>query len=399
MSRFILEIIVLVISGLSGGALLKSSYTRAAGLALLAWIPVRLAVWLFPEWTINLGWNWLFWLTFAIGVVVFVCAAVYDSGNMRAIVRLIGFGLFVWAVIGGAIGMHFPNSDNAFEPINSPSAGSDPDPKPSGDCPEQYTQVAANNDGNRVIGDFATRYATATAEANNLTEGQITVLLEESGKSGQVLAAWAHAFGLHEDPNKWDQLVDGSCLSSEGITLHNQLDGVLSASGTTFEEAEAPADGYNSGVHEGTFGTSSTQGVYGDRKAIKVTLKDGTVVYIMVRCGNPVFPGKPPGIPDVPTDNPPPPPPPEEPPLTPKSGDARDYEYPPGKPRVTVTGPAETTPPKVVTQQPGGGGVVDTPTRPPGSETGVTAPGATPPRTTPPTQPNEGGSNNGTVEP
>lgn len=274
-------------------------------------------------------------------------------------------------------------------------------------CEATYTQVASNNENNRVIGDFSVRYAKVTAEADNLSDAQRTVLLEESGKDAFVLAVWTHAFGLYEDPKQWEELVDGDCLSSEGVKLHNQLEGVLSASGTTFEEAEAPANGFNSGVHDGVYGVASDQGVNGDRKAIKVTLKDGTVVYIMVRCGNPVFPGKP-GLPEVPTDNPPTPTPPGN---TPKSSDPNDYRRPGDggkgqdvgtgtKPVVPeVTTPAETTPPQVETSKPGGGGVVDTPTKPPGSETGVTAPGATPPPSTPSAPPpNEGSDDPETVE-
>ena len=290
-------------------------------------------------------------------------------------------------------------------------------------CEAAYTQVASNNENNRVIGDFSVRYAKVTAEADNLSDGQRTVLLEESGKDAFVLSVWTHAFGLYEDPKKWEELVDGDCLSSEGIKLHNQLEGVLSASGTTFEEAEAPANGFNSGVHDGVYGVASDQGVNGDRKAIKVTLKDGTVVYIMVRCGNPVFPGKP-GLPEVPTDNPPKPTPPpvvDCPPgqvrnengvcVTPKSTNPNDYRRPGDggkgqdvgtgtKPVVPpVTTPPETTPPKVETSKPGGGGVVDTPTKSPGSETGVTAPGATaPPKTPSAPPPNEGSDDPGTVE-
>lgn len=187
------------------------------------------------------------------------------------------------------------------------ACGDSPSPAPSASttatCESQYMQVAVDNEGGQVISDFETRYAAATADANNLNEAQRTLLLEESGKNASVLAAWSHAFGLNEDPNAWQPLVDGNCLSSEGQKLHNQLEGVLSAKGTTFEEAEAPANAYNSGVTSGVYGVASTAGIYGDRKAIKVTLPDGTVAYIMVRCGNPVYPGKP-NLPEVPTDNP-----------------------------------------------------------------------------------------------
>lgn len=184
-------------------------------------------------------------------------------------------------------------------------ATEDPTPKPSDEtCSAEFTQIPAAREGSKVDSDFATKYAAATAEAANLSEAQRTLLLEQSGKDALTLATWSHAFGLYEDPNAWQTLVVDNCLSSEGQKLHNQLEGALTATGTTLEEAEAPANGYNSGISNGVYGVASEQGVRGDRKAIKVTLKDGTVVYIMVRCGNPVYPGKP-SLPEVPTDNPP----------------------------------------------------------------------------------------------
>lgn len=185
-------------------------------------------------------------------------------------------------------------------------------------CKDKYVQEQSKNEENRVIDDFSARYAQAAADSDNQSDAQRDLLIEESAKNAQVLAIWSHTFGLYEDPNKWDQLVKDGCLSEEGVTLHNQFEGMLSAKGTTFKEAEAPANGHNSGVNDGQYGVANDQGIYGDRKAIMVTLKDGSVAYIMVRCGNPVFPSPPPGIPDVPTDNPPPPEnPPENPPVCP----------------------------------------------------------------------------------
>jgi hypothetical protein len=172
-------------------------------------------------------------------------------------------------------------------------------------CPVAYQQVAVKHDLGRVDSDFATKYAVVTANTNNLSDAQKTLLLDESGKDAQVLASWTHAFGLFEDPSKWPTLVAGNCLSPEGQKLHDQFEGALKASGTKVEEGVAPTNGYNSGIVNGTYGVDASQGVSGDRKAIQITLKDGTVIWIMVRCANPVYPGKP-NLPTVPTDNPPP---------------------------------------------------------------------------------------------
>lgn len=237
-------------------------------------------------------------------------------------VAIVGILIFVLAYpfLWGA-----SSSQASDTPTPGASATAEATPSPTGVCEPQFTQVAANNDNNRVIGNFGERYAAATANANNLSDAQRALLLEESGKDATVLAAWAQAFGLYGDPSKWPELVNNGCLSSEGIKLHNQFEGALTAEGVTFEEAQAPENGFNSGVFDGVYGTSETQGVTGDRKAIKVTLKDGSVVYLLVRCGNPVYPGKP-DLPNVPTDNPPPdnPPPPVNPPEQPGKNPAED---------------------------------------------------------------------------
>lgn len=169
-------------------------------------------------------------------------------------------------------------------------------------CSPQFVQVVGNNTGNRVDADFAQKYAAATAKAHNLSQAQKMLLLQNSGNNAQRLAIWSNAFGLYADPNNWKPLVNGNCLSRDGQALYYRFSGALEASGTTFTEAQAPATGSNSGVNRGTYGVAATPGISGNRKAIKVTLADGSFVYIMVRCGN-VVTTKPSNLPKVPTDN------------------------------------------------------------------------------------------------
>jgi hypothetical protein len=202
-------------------------------------------------------------------------------------------------------------------------------------CPPQFVQVASANDGHKVNHAFAEQYKMAVEQTGNVSDGFRSVILEQSGKDVSQLTINAYAFKLIDNPNARDGLVADGCLSQEGIKLHNQLEGALKVGGMTFEEVDAPENAYNSGVgDDGLFGVSSTSGIYGDRRAIKVTMKDGSVVYIMIRCGNPVFPGKP-NLPEVPTDNPPPPttenPPPthENPPPQPGKEPSQD-PYPRG---------------------------------------------------------------------
>ena len=258
------------------------------------------------------------------------------SGPSRAPKVFLAIGALLLVLVI-ALATFLSDDASSREVTPSPTATTTPPPATAAPaasslaCEPAYAQAAVGNEGGKVIDDFETRYATATTEANNLSDAQQSLLIEQSGTNAQTLAAWAHAFGLYEDPNNWQPLIDGNCLSAEGQKLHNQFEGALSATGSKFEEASAPADGFNSGISDGVYGVSSSAGIRGDRKAVKVTLSDGTVAYVMVRCGNPVYPAKP-NLPEVPTDNPPPPV--EKPPVAPPPVKPPPVQPPPVKPPV-----------------------------------------------------------------
>jgi hypothetical protein len=198
--------------------------------------------------------------------------------------------------------IHDALTERAEVECDNPDA--DPTPEPS-DCPAEFRQVPATHENNRVVDDFKDKVETALAESPDFDESMTALLLEQAGEDALVLAVWTHAFGLYEDPNAWESLIKGDCLSSDGQKLFYQFQGALTAKGTTVEAGDAPSNGYNSGVDgDGTFGVNDNQGVHGDRTAIKVTLPDGTVVWILVRCGNVVYPEPPGNLPKVPTDDP-----------------------------------------------------------------------------------------------
>lgn len=370
------------------------------------------------------------WLAPVILAVLIVLGILIASAKFMAATAALSVLAFIVLTFAGSITGIGDSPAQAVE-TTAPTqpAAATPSPEGTPTCDAKYVQVEVSNEGGKVNANFAQAYAEATASAASLNEAQRTVILDESAKSALVLAANAHAFGLYEEPNNWQPLVDGSCLSTEGMLLHAELKGALNAKGVKFEEADAPANGYNSGITDGVYGVAAEPGIRGDRKAIKVTLPDGSVVYIMVRCGNPVY-DIPPDLPEVPTDDPPPPPPPPPPAdvcpwnpalpkghpdcLKPKSEDPDDYRRPGDdgkgpdvgdgkKPKAPNPGtPPEKEPTPVETRKPGGGDVEDTPTKPPGSETGVKAPGADPaptPTTPPPPQESGGnGDNDGVVD-
>jgi len=155
----------------------------------------------------------------------------------------------------------------------------------------RFVQEAGSNADQKVDAGFETAVAKAVADGKPIA----TVLLERAGHNAQRLAIWSNSFGLYKDPNDWKKLViaDGTYLSESGLELYFKLEGALTAAGTTVAEGQAPATGYNSFVQDGVYTVSEKAGVTGNRKAIMVTLKNGTVIWIMFRCGNNVFPSKP----------------------------------------------------------------------------------------------------------
>lgn len=229
--------------------------------------------------------------------------AIRHFGTATALVLAIG-------VAGALLGLSsLPSNGSGAKAADTPSATSTPSPstKAPNTCAKQFVQVPNANNNNRVDDNFAQEYAKATAAANNLSDGQKAALLTNSANNGQRLAIWARAFGIlgdrnvHVTPADYAPLIAGKCLSEKGQQLWYEFKGLLTASKTT--EADVPANYTNSGVDNGTFGVSATAGIGGDRKAIEITLPNGQVVWIMIRCGNVAYASPPGGsVPNVPTD-------------------------------------------------------------------------------------------------
>ncbi len=197
-----------------------------------------------------------------------------------------------------------------------------PTPKPSAtatDCGgAQYIQVALDRSNYMVD----PRYQPAVEDVinnNALTpeqkiKGIKNVEIKLAASNAQTLAALAHSVGLHDNASNYKGLVeggvivDGACLSEEGKDLLAQYKGAIFAKGVTLEVGEASPEDTNSGINGEVFVVASEPGIVGDRRAIILTLSDGTKVIKMIRCMNFVYPGGmvPPNTPKGQTDNPPP---------------------------------------------------------------------------------------------
>lgn len=189
----------------------------------------------------------------------------------------------------------------------TPSATPTPTSTPTADnCTPEFTQVALNRQGSAKVNPNFDAEVNA-AIASGIADPLRATVLVNSGHDGLSLGIYAHQVGLlGNDQTQWPSFVEGNCLSEAGKRLYDKLDGAYHLQGVTFAVGEAPATGNNSGVNaDGTYGVDASSGIGGDRKAIEITLPDGSKTWIMFRCGNPVFTARP-NLPTVPTDNPPP---------------------------------------------------------------------------------------------
>jgi hypothetical protein len=176
-------------------------------------------------------------------------------------------------------------------------------------------------------------------------------------KDPRNLAYRANNLGFWANAHDWKALVsnDGKCLSAEGEKLFAKVEGALTASSTkTDEHAQAPAGMYNTGMNAQGPVVNPTPGIDGNLAAITYTLKDGTKVIVLKRCGNLALPGKPPAYPERPVPGskpaPPAPPVPGPPPVVPPNGG--------GNPPPVVP-PVVPPAPKVPSPAPGQGGAGD----------------------------------------
>jgi hypothetical protein len=110
-------------------------------------------------------------------------------------------------------------------------------------------------------------------------------------KGSPSMLAGASTYLLHKQANP-DELVSNGCASKQAVSLVNEVSVALALSDVS--PAQAPADGYNSGTSNGAVVANSAPGISGNRKAVKVMAKDGTTVWVMARCGNPVTKTPPP---------------------------------------------------------------------------------------------------------
>jgi len=193
-------------------------------------------------------------------------------------------------------------------PTNSTANGSDAEvsasPSPTGDAPgddEKCKTWKLDSSGyanNRWFGEGIA--SIRDAQTNEQAVAAASDWLEEIRTDPILFEAGAEALLKNDiDPAT---LFSNRCATDAAVKL--ELSVLTTLAESKIVPDDAPANGYNTGVENGVVVGSPTPGIGGDRKAIKITLPDGSEVWIMARCGNIVTPG-PSVLPPGTTDNPP----------------------------------------------------------------------------------------------
>ena len=178
------------------------------------------------------------------------------------------------------------------------------------DNDDAFVQKWTKNEKHRLDSEFAQKLQEAAG--TGVITGEIVKkeILNNCAHDVRHLAIWANAFGFHEDPNKYEDLLttDKSYLSERGRELYYKLAGALET--VRFERELVPENGTNTGYDNG-FVVAETAGVGGDRAGTKISVRSGDVLFwAKDNCANIIYPPgtKPPKVvPPGKTDNPDPP--------------------------------------------------------------------------------------------
>lgn len=211
------------------------------------------------------------------------------------------------AVAAGAVMLYgcSNNGDEQVVPTNKGGdvAGLDIEAVPTEACPETWEIVQLDHTGHRVVSEGIESIANAKTpeEARQaVTQDWYAKMVSDP----EMFAGFAN--GIMNKQVASAELVDaeGKCATPRAEELRTELETQLALA--TITPDQAPTDGINTGVDgNGNMVVSSHEGITGDRRAVKVVLKDGTTFWVMARCGNPVKKGgEAPNLPKGPTDQP-----------------------------------------------------------------------------------------------
>ena len=234
---------------------------------------------------------------------------------------------------------------------SKPSASATPSPTPE-QCSATWVMKDLPSKNQRLFYDGIAEIRDATT--NEQAAAAAYVVIDKFKYDPDYLVALTKV-SLQKDVNR-ASLVDATgCATPAAAQLVLQIGAVFSMS--KISPDQAPTTGTNSGVNtSGVVVSAELPGIGGDRKAIKIVLPNGQIIWIMARCGNMVTPGHP--FPHGPTDqckwNP------KLPPDSPKCLQSKDPSQDPaakgnapiGGGKNADPGPGTYTPPNKVTHPP-----------------------------------------------
>jgi hypothetical protein len=254
--------------------------------------------------------NWIW-----VAVVVLVIAAAVFAFRRLRVLALIAAVLAVALLLTGAWSMMFPSKDSneaGKKPAATPSATASPSVTPSGEptiepavdtkCPTWEMSTDTPKNGNWITnGVQEIRTANTQKEARHAAD----VWMDKVERNTATLSG-AISYFTNKTVSQSELVKDG-CATKRAESLAQEVTIALAMSSVKPEMV--PVTARNSGTRNGSVYAYSVPGVGGDRHAIKVTLQNGKVVWIMARCGNIASHGKPPvhtGKPPKGTPMPPP---------------------------------------------------------------------------------------------
>lgn len=181
-----------------------------------------------------------------------------------------------------------PDKSGAEPPGSTTTTSSIPD-EGKQECPDSWARTDSDKGGNRWFANGVPAIAAAT----NADEARAAATEWVNGvRTDPVLLAGAAKYVVHIDVDQATLFRPDGCATATAVDVTVQITTALALSKIT--PSEAPANGHNSGTDGASVVGAANPGISGNRKAILIELPDGTKIWVMARCGNPVTEGPPP---------------------------------------------------------------------------------------------------------
>ena len=149
-----------------------------------------------------------------------------------------------------------------------------------------WKKSLSNYGENRWFGDGITEIKSATTSTQAAEAAQ--VWLNRVKTDPNLLVAAANVILKKEvDPTTLFDKDDWATPAAVQLVAEMQL----ALATARIVPDNAPTDGINTGVSNGNVVSARAAGISGNRKAIRITMPDGRVVWVLARCGNTVTRG------------------------------------------------------------------------------------------------------------